>query len=114
MMFLMFFELAEWVRVDEVAIVGYGVGFAAASVRASQTAICPRPRFAHVAYGIAMNGCDVFRTVPPSSYASPIAWPVTTDTPFSRSARNSLVIALVSGRTMFRTLPPGLSGHSAA
>ena len=43
-----------------VASVGNGVGRAAASVRASQTAIWPRPRFAHVAYGIAMNGCSVF------------------------------------------------------
>ena len=42
-----------------VTTVGNGVGRAAASVRASHTAICPRPRFAHVAYGIAMNGCSV-------------------------------------------------------
>ena len=49
MMFLMFFVLCELVSVDVVAIVGYGVGLATASVRASQTAICPRPRLAHVA-----------------------------------------------------------------
>ena len=42
-----------------VTTVGNGVGRAAASVRASHTAIWPRPRLAHVAYGIAMNGCSV-------------------------------------------------------
>ena len=31
-----------------VTTVGYGVGLAAASTRASHTAIWPRPRFAHV------------------------------------------------------------------
>src|SRR5215204_1981816 len=113
-MLRMILVLAEWVSVAVVARVGYGVGRAAESTRASQTAIWPRPRFAHVAYGIAMNGCSAFWIAPLPSYESPSARPLITSTPFSRSARNSAVIALVSGRTMLRTLPFGLSGHSAA
>ena len=68
---------------------GYGVGRAAASVRASQTAIGPRPRLAHVAYGIAMNGCSARWTPALSSNASPTARPRITGTPFSRSLLNS-------------------------
>src|SRR6185503_11247786 len=58
-----------------VAMVGNGVGRAAAPVRASHTAIWPRPRFAHVAYGIARNGCSAFRTAPLASSESPMARP---------------------------------------
>src|SRR5262245_58249246 len=94
-----------------VAMVGYGVGFATASVRASQTIIWPRPRFAQVEYGIATNGCSLFCTRPLASSARPIARPLTTCTPLSMSDRNSEVSALASGRTMLRTLPLGLSGH---
>src|SRR5215212_399516 len=96
-----------------VAIVGHGVGFADVSLRASHTAICPGPRFAHIAYGMARNACSVFVIDPRASYASAAARPLMTCTPFSRSARNSLVRLAASGSTMFLTLPPGLSGHSA-
>src|SRR5690349_7208151 len=80
-----------------VTTVGNGVGFAAASVRASHTAICPRPRFAHVAYGIAMNGCSLRVTRPFASSASPTLRPLITSTPLSRSRRYSGVNVLLSG-----------------
>src|SRR6185503_7232915 len=90
-----------------VTTVGNGVGFAAVSTRASHTAICPRPRFAHVAYGIAMNGCSLRVMLPFASNARPDARPLITSTPFNRSRRNSAVSALLSGNTMFLTLPFG-------
>src|SRR5579859_2061272 len=114
MMFLMFFVLGECVSAEVVATVGYGVGRAAASAVAIQTSIWPRPRFAHVAYGIAMNGWATFFTAPLSSSERPKARPLTTSTPFRRSGRNAAVRRVLSGRTMLRTLPFGLSGHSAA
>src|SRR3990170_779847 len=109
-----FFDERDAVILLFDAAVGKGVGRAAASVRASHTAIWPRPRFAHVAYGIAMNGCSAFFTFPCASRDSPDAVLFTTCTPFSRSGRNSEASVAVSGRTMLRTLPFGLSGHSAA
>src|SRR6266508_3990505 len=102
------------VTVAVVAAVGHGVGLATASVAASQTIICPRPRFAHMAYGIAMKSCSAFVTLPFASYARPYARPVITWTPLSRFGRNSLASVALSGSTMFRTVPFGLSGHSAA
>src|SRR5262245_8795469 len=97
-----------------VAAVGHGVGRATASFVASQTIICPRPRFAHVEYGMATRSCSVFFTWPFASYAKPYARAFTIWTPLSKSGRNSAVSVAVSGNTMLRTLPFGLSGHSAA
>ena len=71
------------VTVLVVAMVGYGVGRALASVRGSQTSISPRPRLAQVEYGMAVSVCSVFTTWPCASIASPYARAVTTCTPFS-------------------------------
>src|SRR6266487_750324 len=109
-----FRRAGDVVTVAVVAAVGHGVGRATASVAASQTIICPRPRFAHIAYGMAVKSCSRLVTVPAASYASPSARPFTICTPLRRSGRYSLVSAAPAGRTMLRTLPSGLSGHSAA
>ena len=61
-----------------------------------------------------MNGWLAFLHDPPASVVSPTAVALITCTPLRRSARNSEVSAELSGRTMLRTLPFGLSGHSAA
>ena len=60
-----------------------------------------------------MKACFRRVTFPSVSKARATAWPVTTWTPFSRSGRNSLESVASSSRRRLRTLPPGLSGHSA-
>src|SRR5712692_4254199 len=104
----------EVVTVLVVAMVGYGVGRALASVRGSQTSISPRPRLAHVEYGIATRFCPVFTMLPCASIASPYACDdLTTSTPFSSPGRYSADRIAVSGKTRLRTRPFALSTHSA-
>src|SRR5439155_23588370 len=62
-----FRRAGDVVTVAVVATLGHGVGRATASVAASQTIIWPRPRFAHIAYGMAVKSCSRFVTVPAAS-----------------------------------------------
>src|SRR5579863_8210895 len=58
------FFLPETVTLLVVAMVGQEVGLAFASLLGIHTTIWPRPRFAHVAYGIAVSSSSVFTSLP--------------------------------------------------
>ena len=85
------------------AMVGSGVGTARSFESATQTSICPAPRLFQVEYGTALNGTSFIDP----SWATSLAVPLNTITPFSRLASKVASILASAGMNLLNTTLSG-------